>query len=560
MKRVFALTMCLLMSATTAFAYSFPEPDWGALYKERETMVTQTEFELYTEGGVQNAPNYDALLEPPSGAYLGMTVDTAGSFKPLGAYLTYVTSTDHTDLYYPSNVEVQNANVITTVGWNYNSLDEVNLANVKETLDNLSKYNKLMLIRFANEMNCSPLGDDPERYISVFRQAADLIHSYPNFAVVWSPNDIGALDRNFEYYYPGDEYVDWVGVSCYSLKYFQGNANTAYKDSVYFMSGDYAWATNKLKPVVKFMNDFGIRKPIIITESGVETKNIYGDTTPQWTVPRMRNLLWGVIMKYPQVKAINYFNVHRADEAQWYDITSRPYAAEIFREAKDSGAYLKAPNTYPDFVFTPADYGETLFAENNIVNLYTFAYVANLPEPSVNYYVDGAWYSSSAQLPYKCALDISALSDGVHEIEIRTYDISKKYTFFKQGTAIKFGSIAPMYEDNITITVNGENLSLDQNCVIVKDRTLVPLRAIFEALGANVDWDDATSTVTAVKDGKKISLTIGDKTLIAGGEAKTLDVPPQLIGSRTLVPVRAVSESLGANVNWDETSKTVIIN
>ena len=117
-----------------------------------------------------------------------------------------------------------------------------------------------------------------------------------------------------------------------------------------------------------------------------------------------------------------------------------------------------------------------------------------------------------------------------------------------------------MYEDSITVNVNGKNLSLDQNCVIVKDRTLVPLRAIFEALGADVDWDDATSTVTAVKDGKKISLTIGDKTLIAGGEAKTLDVPPQLIGSRTLVPVRAVSESLGANVNWDETSKTVIIN
>ncbi len=559
MKKTLALLLCFLTSCTTAFSYTFPEPDWGALYKEREAMVNEAELSLYTEGESNFAPYYGAKFEPRAGVYLGMTVDTMADFKPLGAYLTYVSSNDHTDLYYPSNVEVSAANIITTVGWNYNYLDEVNLENVKQTLDNLNSYGKFMLIRFANEMNCSPLGDDPERYVSIFRQVADLIHSYPNFAVVWAPNDLGALDRNFEYYYPGDEYVDWVGVSCYSLKYFQGNINTAFKDSVYFMSGDYSWATNKLKPVVKFMNDFNVRKPIIITECGVETANVHGDTTPDWTLPRMRNLLYGIIMKYPLVKAINYFNIHRANEAQWYDISPFAEASQIFDEAKNSGAYLKEPNTWPKFVFTPANSDETLFAENGAVNLYSFAHVPNTANAEVNYYVDGAWYSSSKNLPYKCALDVSSLVDGTHEIEIKTVGMSKKYHFVKQGTAVLFGNTAPMYEDDIKVTINGNDVYFDQNCVVVKNRTLVPLRAIFEALGANVSWNSTTNTVTATKSETTISLSIGNKIMKVNGTEKELDVPPQLVGERTLVPVRAVSEGLKCTVTWNENTKTVEI-
>ena len=76
---------------------------------------------------------------------------------------------------------------------------------VRKVLNNLNAYNKPMLIRFANEMNVSSLGDDPEIYKQVFRVVADMIHEYPNFAVVWSPNDIGGLDRPFEYFYPEEE-------------------------------------------------------------------------------------------------------------------------------------------------------------------------------------------------------------------------------------------------------------------------------------------------------------------------------------------------------------------
>ena len=89
---------------------------------------------------------------------------------------------------------------------------------------------------------------------------------------------------------------------------------------------------------------------------------------------------------------------------------------------------------------------------------------------------------------------------------------------------------------------------------------MVPLRAIFEALGASVEWDDSTKTVTSERGDTKVSLTIGEAEIIVNGEAKALDVPGQIVDSRTLVPVRAIAESFGCEVGWDDPTKTVTIN
>jgi hypothetical protein len=91
------------------------------------------------------------------------------------------------------------------------------------------------------------------------------------------------------------------------------------------------------------------------------------------------------------------------------------------------------------------------------------------------------------------------------------------------------------------------------------DRVLVPMRAIFEALGATVDWDNDTETVTAKKDGTEISLKIGSDVLYKNGEKITLDVPAKIVNNRVLVPIRAVSEGLGARVEWNGTTQVVLI-
>ena len=111
----------------------------------------------------------------------------------------------------------------------------------------------------------------------------------------------------------------------------------------------------------------------------------------------------------------------------------------------------------------------------------------------------------------------------------------------------------------ITVKVDGKALKLDQPPVIQDGRTLVPLRAIFEALGAQVQWDAEAQSVIAEKRLDIISLVIGDNKLNINGDEKTLDVPAQIIEGRTMVPVRAISEAFGAKVDWNAATGTVTV-
>ncbi len=111
----------------------------------------------------------------------------------------------------------------------------------------------------------------------------------------------------------------------------------------------------------------------------------------------------------------------------------------------------------------------------------------------------------------------------------------------------------------IKVLLDGKEISMDVRPVIENGRTLVPLRAIFEALGARVSWDGSTKTATAVRDGTEIRLVIDSDAALKNGEKKRLDVPARIHDGRTLVPLRFVSEALGARVDWDAAAYAVII-
>jgi len=111
----------------------------------------------------------------------------------------------------------------------------------------------------------------------------------------------------------------------------------------------------------------------------------------------------------------------------------------------------------------------------------------------------------------------------------------------------------------VTVKLNGRNLSFDTPPQTVKGRTLVPLRGIFEALGARVEWQQQTKTVIATKGGTTIVLRVGQKEALKGTEKITLDVPATVIRGRTMVPLRFVAEALGTYVSWDGEHQTVRI-
>ncbi len=557
-----AVAFVLLITAVTAEAYSFPEPDWGALYNERLRMATETEFELYAEGSLESAPFYGAKFEPRGGTYLGTIPDGSSALLPVGSYLTYIDNMNQSDLYIS---HLMNDDVTSLVGWTVDNLDTIDYDHVRNVLGTLNGYGKPLFIRFGNEMNCSSLGDDPDKYVSVFRTVADMIHEYDNLAVVWSPNDFGALDRPFQYYYPGDDYVDWVGVSCYIRKEasFEGASE---RDYVYFMFGDYSWSLSNVKPFMEFLREYGINKPVMISEGGVETSGRNGNVSESWSASRLRNMLWYVVMKYPQIKMINYFDKHIDYEKSRYDISGYDYAVSIFKEAASNGAYITRFSQPADFVFQPANNAGTLKADNNnTVRIYTLAFSYDRPDISVSYSIDGQWYHSSSIVPYTCAINLSQFSDGCHTLEISDGVNSRSYDMYKRGKFVSFGSepdttsSGDADSEKITVKLNGTDIAFDQPPVVINGRTLVPLRAVFEAMGASVDWNQETSTVTSKKGNITISLSTGSSTMYRNGIPITLDVPSQVINDRTLVPVRAVSEAFGADVDWDNDTWTVII-
>ena len=114
-------------------------------------------------------------------------------------------------------------------------------------------------------------------------------------------------------------------------------------------------------------------------------------------------------------------------------------------------------------------------------------------------------------------------------------------------------------DETITVILDGTTLSFDVPPMLVNDRTLVPMRAIFTALGADVDWDDDTQTAISVKDGVTIRIQIGNTVMDVDGESVPLDAPAMLVSDRTLVPLRAVSEAFGVMVDWQGETETVIL-
>jgi len=139
-------------------------------------------------------------------------------------------------------------------------------------------------------------------------------------------------------------------------------------------------------------------------------------------------------------------------------------------------------------------------------------------------------------------------------------NLSKIYTFnntqaqrYAINNNINFIPIARVQLDE-------QIIKFDMPPIIENDRVLVPMRAIYEALGAQVVWNENINTAIAKIKNTIITMQIDNPVITVDNKKITLDVPPKIINDRTLVPIRAIGEAIGANVRWDEATQTVIIN
>lgn len=113
--------------------------------------------------------------------------------------------------------------------------------------------------------------------------------------------------------------------------------------------------------------------------------------------------------------------------------------------------------------------------------------------------------------------------------------------------------------DGITVILNGKKLEFDVEPMLINDRTMVPMRVIFEKLGAKVDWDGTTQTAIGSTKNTTVKITIGKDYLLKNDNIVVLDSPAVVISGRTLVPVRAIAESLDCKVEWYGETRVVEI-
>lgn len=110
---------------------------------------------------------------------------------------------------------------------------------------------------------------------------------------------------------------------------------------------------------------------------------------------------------------------------------------------------------------------------------------------------------------------------------------------------------------SVTVVVNGQPVSFPQPPIVRAGRVFVPLRGVFEQLGASVVYSNGQ--INATGRGRTISLTINSTAAIVDGQQQTIDVAPFLVSDTTYVPLRFISQALGASVNWNDSTSTVTI-
>jgi hypothetical protein len=112
---------------------------------------------------------------------------------------------------------------------------------------------------------------------------------------------------------------------------------------------------------------------------------------------------------------------------------------------------------------------------------------------------------------------------------------------------------------SLVATINYKTIKLDVAPILLKNRVMVPIRFISEVLGAKVDWNQSAQKITISEENVTIEIWIGNIKMKVNNKEVTIDSPPLIIKGRTLVPIRVISESLGGTVSWDSSKQTVTI-
>lgn len=384
--------------------------------------------QIFYESKVVPAPKRKlSVLEPVNGAYIGAYAErdaiahrpfyTEGFPKLTGkkhagylAYMTYGTPLSSLRTYIQRAKESGTA---LEIGLQPNDINSVkDDAYLQQLAKDAGEAEIPIFLRFANEMNGKwvPWYTTPEQYIQKFRLVAGAFHKYApdNVAMVWAPGS--EPESTIQSYYPGDAYVDWVGVSLYSI--FTPTGDPLQQGQ------DRSSHIGKLDNIYKWYAD---RKPIMITEGGVSY--MYPEKMQDktdWAVYRTRELYASLPLIYPQVKAVFWFdsNSAKTERVKYYQLSANEKLLNAYKQGVANDYYLSnisdsSKVSYRNVAATAVP------AEKVSLSSYVKSWSPTLSK--VTYEIGGKIVGTAAQAPWKADINFAPYHGKTLTITLRAY-------------------------------------------------------------------------------------------------------------------------------------------
>lgn len=156
---------------------------------------------------------------------------------------------------------------------------------------------------------------------------------------------------------------------------------------------------------------------------------------------------------------------------------------------------------------------------------------------------------------------LNTLLSNVQELESRIFQMTNRINALERIVTLQEEEIKQLREREVKdrLFLEGRTIEYDVPPTIREGRTLVPVRAITEGLGAEVNWEESTRTVTVSRDDKIIELVIDSRVVKVNGEEMEIDVPAEIVNNRTIVPIRFISEILEEDVRYNESTGDIDI-
>jgi len=523
-----------------------------------KAMQYESEIRMYTEGGI--SPYFGAINEKRNGVLFGICAngETRSKLSNESMILTYQ-ELGQSLISYNVGVMGNASSKGKAVEFALNCPNEgIDIKNIhkmdpylKEISDLFSRYSKVpVYLRFAAEFDIWTNIADPGEYVYAFRYVSNYFKQRNNnVAIVWSPNQVSNWYINIDDYYPGDEYVDWVGISLYAQKYFLGDPNQIEDNEIVFKAGINSNPVIAIKEIVE---KYGNRKPIMLSESGCGHRLVQrGENTTDFAVQKLKEYYSFLPMVYPQIKLIAYFDWYVNDGSEPNDFrlsTNNVLQNEYLRLVKGQRFVQDKFDNNTDFCYEEIYNGINL---ENIFQVSCYAHAYDSTLKSVSYFIDDEYVGESKEMPYTTMIDASRYTGNHFLKAIATFDNGK--------TLITSSMIHINNSSKVAVEIDNEMINFDQEPVIYNNRTMVPMRKIFEELGAQVSWDAKTKTAFGKKGDRTVKVTVGQKHININSKIVNLDTAPFILSGRTLVPARAIAEGLGCDVDWNSKYNLVLI-